>query len=68
MNQTVYDFFDIFADSDTQEFALYDLKTNKEVSRGTRDDLPGDYQDLEIQSVDNLTEPTKVLTLNVEVE
>jgi hypothetical protein len=68
MNQTVYDFFDIFADSDTQEFALYDLKTNKEVFRGTRDGLPGDYQDLEIQSVDNLTEPTKVLTLNVEVE
>lgn len=68
MNQTVYDFFDIFADSDTQEFALYDLKTNKEVFRGTRDDLPGDYQDLEIQSVDNLTEPTMVLTLNVEVE
>ena len=68
MNQTVYDFFDIFADSDTQEFALYDLKTNKEGFRGTRDDLPGDYQDLEIQSVDNLTEPTKVLTLNVEVE
>lgn len=68
MNQTVYDFFDIFADSDTQEFALYDLKTNKEVFRGTRDDLSGDYQDLEIQSVDNLTEPTMVLTLNVEVE
>lgn len=68
MNPTVYDFFDIFAESDSQEFALYDLKTHKEVFRGTRDELPSEYHDLEIQTVDNLTEPTQVLTLNVEVE
>ena len=65
MNQTVYDFLDIFADSDMQEVAIFDVTSGDVIARGTRDELPSYVQDMEIMSIDNL-DGTKVLTLNVE--
>lgn len=65
MNPTVYDFLDIFTESDMQEVAIFDLTSGEEIARGTRDELPSDVQDMEIMSVDCL-DGSKVLTLNVE--
>lgn len=65
MNQTVYDFLDMFADPDMQEVAIFDLNDSKEIYRGTRDEMPDELQGLEICSIDNL-EGSKVITLNVE--
>lgn len=65
MNQTVYDFLDIFTESDMQEVAIFDLTSGEEIARGTRDELPPHVQDMEIMSIDNL-DGSKVLTLNVE--
>ena len=66
MNLTVNDFIDMFADSDDQQVAIYDLNTNTEIYRGTRDDMHDDILELEICSIDTLHEATKVLTLNVD--
>ena len=66
MNPTVYDFLDMFADPDMQEVAIFDLNKGEEIYRGTRDELPGELENLEIMSIDTLHEATKVLTLNVE--
>lgn len=66
MNQTVYDFLDMFADPDMQEVAIFDLNKGEEIYRGTRDEMPGELENLEIMSIDTLHEATKVLTLNVE--
>ena len=66
MNESVYDFLDIFCDPDQQEVAIYDLHKGEEIYRGTRDEMPSEIQDLEICSIDTLHEATKVLTLNVE--
>lgn len=65
MNPTVYDFLDMFTDPDMQEVAIFDL-TKGEIYRGTRDEMPGELEDLEIMSIDTIHEATKVLTLNVE--
>ena len=65
MNPTVYDFLDLFADPDMQEVAIFDLNKGEEIYRGTRDEMPGELQGLEIMSIDNL-DGSKVLTLNVE--
>lgn len=65
MNPTVYDFLDLFTESDMQEVAIFDLNKGEEIYRGTRDEMPDDVQGLEIMSVDNL-DGSKVLTLNVE--
>jgi hypothetical protein len=66
MNPTVYDFLDMFADPDMQEVAIFDLTKGEEIYRGTRDEMPGELENLEIMSIDTLHEATKVLTLNVE--
>jgi hypothetical protein len=66
MNPTVYDFLDLFADPDMQEVAIFDINKGEEIYRGTRDEMPGELQELEIMSIDTLHEATKVLTLNVE--
>ena len=68
MNLTVNDFLDMFADPDDQQVAIYDLTTNTEIYRGTRDDMHDDILDLEICSIDTLHEATQVLTLNVETD
>lgn len=65
MNSTVYYFLDMFAESDMQEVAIFDLNKGEEIYRGTRDEMPLYVQDLEICSIDNL-DGSKVLTLNVE--
>lgn len=65
MNPTIYDFLDMFTESDMQEVAIFDLNKDEEIYRGTRDEMPGELQDLEIMSIDNL-DGSKVLTLNVE--
>ena len=65
MNPTVYDFLDIFTESDMQEVAIYDLTSSEKIARGTRDELPSHVQDMEICSIDNL-DGSNVLTLNVE--
>ncbi|GEM_PF-3615325 len=66
MNLTVDNFIDMFADPDDQQVAIYDLNTNTEIYRGTRDDMHDDILELEICSIDTLHEATKVLTLNVD--
>ena len=65
MNQTVYDFLDIFTESGMQEVAIYDLNSDEEIYRGTRDELPPYVQDMEMCSIDTL-DGSKVLTINVE--
>lgn len=67
MENTVYDFLDIFMDEDMQVVSVYDVNQGKELFRGVRTDMPDEIRDLEIQSIDNLHEPTTVLTLNVAV-
>ena len=66
MNPTVNDFLDMFTEPDMQEVAIFDLSASKEIYRGTRDEMPGELENLEIMSIDTLHEATKVLTLNVE--
>lgn len=68
MNETVYDFLDIFCDPDDQQVAIFDLTKGEEIYRGTRDDMPTDIMNLEICSIDTLHEATQVLTLNVETD
>ncbi len=68
MNESVYDFLDIFCDPDQQEVAIYDLHKGEEIYRGTRDEMPTDIMNLEVLSIDTLHEATKVLTINVETE
>lgn len=52
MNPTVYDFLDMCIEPDLQEVAIYDCAQDKEVFRGTRDNMPQDMQDAEVQSFD----------------
>ena len=68
MNPTVYDFLELFTDPDMQPVAIYDLANDEEVFRGTRDDMPSELQDLEVQSIDliGVEGAENIPTLNVD--
>jgi hypothetical protein len=67
---TVRQFLEMFLDEDDQKINIYDNTTGEEVvSKATLFDIEYTedvkYLYMEIDSIDNLYEPTNVITLNV---
>lgn len=62
----VSDLTELFVETSIQTVAIYDCGKEKEVFRGTIDDIPEDLQELEVQSIDNLEKNSDVLTINVD--
>lgn len=62
----VSDLTDLFIETSIQTVAIYDCGKDKEVFRGTIDDIPEDLQELEVQSIDNLEKNSDVFTINVD--
>lgn len=62
----VSDLTELFVETSIQTVAIYDCGKEKEVFRGTIDDIPEDLQCLEVQSIDNLEKNSDVLTINVD--
>lgn len=70
---TVRDFLGMFIDEDDQKINIFDNTTGEEVVSGaclsdiwdTEDEK---YLDMEIDSIDNLYESTRVITVNVSSE
>ena len=52
MNPTVHDICNLFTESALQKIGIFDLNSSKEVFSGTYDDMPNDYNYLEVQSID----------------
>ena len=53
---TVYDFMEVFVEPSVQHVVLYDLRDGdvKKIFDDTYDNMSDEYQELEIQSVDNI--------------
>lgn len=65
---TVADLTDLFVESTLQTVAIWDCGKDKEVFRGTIDDIPEDLQCLEVQSLDTIEKNSDVFTINVDSE
>ncbi|MBQ2636662.1 MAG: hypothetical protein IJG09_08215 [Methanobrevibacter sp.] len=63
---TVYGFRNLFID-DMQELAIFDNESGQVVWTGYAYQMPDEYDDLEIDSIDTIFDPTKVITINVTV-
>lgn len=63
---TVYGFRNLFID-DMQELEIFDNESASVVWHGYAFEVPDDYDDLEIDSIDTIFDPTKVITINVTV-
>ena len=70
MDISVKDVCDKFVEPGLQKVGIFDLKTGKEVYSGPCDEMPDDYEDLEVQSIDLTGEhgSGEVIVFNVEVE
>jgi hypothetical protein len=62
----VSDLTELFIETSIQTVAIYDCGKEKEVFRGTIDDIPEDMQGLEVMSIDNLEKNSDVFTINVD--
>jgi hypothetical protein len=65
---TVADLTDLFVESTLQTVSIWDCGKDKEVFRGTIDDIPEDLQELEVQSLDTIEKNSDVFTINVDSE
>ena len=70
MDISVKDVCDKFVEPGLQKVGIFDLKTSKEVYSGPYDEMPDDYEGLEVQSIDLTGEygSGEVIVFNVEVE
>ena len=64
---TVRDFLDLFVD-DNMELRIYDLNDDvcDVVYSGYRDDMPDEYEDMMVSSVDNPNKFEYILTVNID--
>ena len=63
---TVYDIMDLFID-DSQYMELYDTETDNVVYSGEYCDIPEEYTDREVCSIDNVYKDNNgIVTLNIE--
>lgn len=55
MNPTVSELLDLFIDGNDQRVVLVDLNNDAtEIFDGTLGEMPDEYQELEVQSIDNI--------------
>lgn len=62
---TVYDFLDLCYDKGLLNIEIYDFTSEKVIYSGLGEDVPFEYEDLEVQSYD--VPYNNILTLNVEL-
>jgi hypothetical protein len=70
---TVRDFLGMFIDEDDQKINIFDNSTGEEVVikaylSEIEDTENEKYLDMEIDSIDNIYEPTEVITVNISSE
>ena len=66
MIMTVYDVITMFIEEDKQYFELWDNKNEKIIFKGYLSDLSDDLLEATVTSIDNVTNGTNGITLNVE--
>ena len=65
---TVYDFVMLLVDDSSQKISLWDVDTEETVFEGFADEIPSEYIDSEIYSIDCIEPKSGVITLNIHVE
>lgn len=68
MGITVYDLVNLFIESSFQTIEVWDVSKEEVIFVGTLGEMPLEIQDLTVQSIDNLTKISSVLTVNVDTE
>ena len=53
---------------DFQRVVIYSTDENKDVYKGTIEDLPAELLDTIVQSIDSIYEPTDTITINISEE
>lgn len=62
---SIYDLMNMFCDGDMQEINLFELYSGESVYCGEYGDMPDEFQDVEVSSIDNLD--GNVLVINIEL-
>lgn len=68
---TIYEFMMLFLDENDQRVEIINLASDDVENLGTfagLNEIPEEYLDCEIMSIDNLYEATKTITLNIDFE
>lgn len=63
---TIDDIMEIFIDRSVQKVYIWDCRTEKEIYRGFGDNIPCELEDMEILSIDNIT--NEYIGFNIETE
>ena len=63
---TVYDFLDLCIEKSFQTVALYDMDSGEIVYKGSAEDVPYEYSEMEVWSWDCLTKGSDVFTINID--
>ena len=65
---TVLEFIEMFVDSHNQYFELWDNETEQIVYKGCLWELTSELENATITSIDNVTNGTNGITLNIDIE
>ena len=65
---TVYDFVMLLVDDSSQKISLWDVDTEETVFEGFADEIPAEYTESEIYSIDCIEPGNGTITLNIHVE
>lgn len=63
---TVYDLYDLFLDGEVQQVDIWSNKAEAVVFSGLFGDAIDEYGDEEINSIDNMYDPTTRITINID--
>lgn len=62
---TVDELIDLFVDELNQKFIIYDTELGKDVFEGCIADMPEEFREYEISSIDNIEVGSDTITINI---
>ena len=65
---TVYDFVMLLTADSLQKIILWDIDTEENVFEGFADEIPAEFTESEIYSIDCIEPGSETITLNIHVE
>ena len=62
---TIQDFMELLIDGDSQHFNVYDNEKEEIISDGSGSEIPDEFLDEEVSSMDNVYGDNDIITLNI---
>lgn len=63
---TIQDFMELLIDGDSQHFNVYDNEKEEIIFDGSGSEIPDEFLDEEVSSMDNIYDNNDIITLNID--